>query len=190
MWLFFQFWFKTWTRPSSPGPHNLYPIWASASKYPLNPALPQVQSRQGNFLLAVTAPVSAVGRGMSRWLPSGWEQQALIQEGPINRLIRNSWGQALPRKDKSSYSSQSYRFPLKFGLEIYRGWAKGRRNREKFHGQAELLWESSREQRNSLAPVLGLFQPKGPWPHTICPRVASGISGFLTEGEQDTRPVN
>ena len=148
MWLCFSnFWFKTWTRPSYPGPNNLNSIRASASKYPLSPALPQVQSRQGNFIFGCHSSwLRAAGGGMSRWPLSGWGQQALIQGGPINRLISNSWGQALPSKGNGSYSSHSDRFLLEFGLEIYRGWAKGRRNREKFHREAELLWETSREQ--------------------------------------------
>lgn len=72
-------------------PDNLYAIWASASKYPINPALPQVQSRQGNFLFGCnSARVRAAGREVSRWPLSGWGQQALTQERPSNRLVNSS----------------------------------------------------------------------------------------------------
>ena len=60
-------------------PDNLYHIRASASKYPSNPAPPQVRSRQGLWQLLY----QSTGRDVLRWPLSGWQPQALIQRGQL-----------------------------------------------------------------------------------------------------------
>ena len=166
-------------------PDNLYPIQASASKYPINPVLPQVQSRQGNFLFGCdSAHIRAAGREVSRWPLSGWGQQVPTQERPSNGLVNNSRGQALPSKDKSSYSSQSDRFPLEFGLDIQR---MGLREEE----QGEVPPTGRTALTNKQRAAWPWHQAHcSPWfpDHTLSlPRWPGGVSMFPNKGEHDSR---